>query len=87
MCDRVSSCEILHSNSDNTRDHCPVRVDLDIRVNHTVSSSNKNSTNPLPVFPRPRWHDCDFQKLYERPHVKFHWTSQKIYPDMERKNL
>ena len=42
-----------------------MRVDLDIRVDHTVSSSNKNSTNLLPVFPRPRWHDCDFQKLYE----------------------
>ena len=88
MCDRVLSCEILHSNSDNTSDHCPVRVDLDIRVDHTVSSSNKNPTNPLPFFPRPRWHDCDFQKLYEiKPYVKFHWTSQKIHRIMERKNL
>jgi hypothetical protein len=60
LLENVAQCTILSLEADNTGDHLPVSINLDVKV-----PSTKQECYPeINKYPRPLWDKCDFKNAY-----------------------
>ena len=66
MSDMIINCEIIHDECDNLSDHLPVYIKMAIPIKGEHGTADDCNRKRYPRFPRPRWKDPLFIKLYKK---------------------
>ena len=65
MVDSITLCSIGCDDFDNTSDHLPLVVKMELPASQGTEADITNRSNPLPVYPKAKWADEDVRASYK----------------------